>query len=79
MNEKKFTAMAEFNGFTDIYYNNHVICSVRTEYADNIINLLNKQEERIKELETELKKFKPVIFKTENGDKTLYEKGGIND
>lgn len=74
MNEKKFTAMAEFNGFNDIYCDDHVICSVRTEYADNLINLLNGQEKRIKELEEELKQFKPVIFKTENGDKTFYEK-----
>ena len=42
--------------------------------AKAVCDKLNEQDKRIKELEEELKQFKPVIFKTEDGDKTFYEK-----
>lgn len=61
------------NGDEELCYD---LCSP-TMMQDNwnkVVDKLNKQEKRIKELGEELKKFKPVIFKTEDGDKTFYEK-----
>ena len=44
------------------------------DYVSDVCNLLNEKDKQIKKLEKELKKFQPVIFKTEDGDKTFYEK-----
>ena len=44
---------------------------------DILVELLNELHEENKELKKELGSFKPIIFETENGAITLYEKRGF--
>lgn len=46
------------------------------DMAEAINKLLNEQEERIKQLETELNNYKPIIFKYDGEDFILYSKKG---
>ena len=41
LNEKRFTKGVPFWGFTDINDNGHPLCSVRDEYVDRVVELLN--------------------------------------
>ena len=53
----------------------HRLCAVNFETdAMEMVELLNSQEERIRELEKELKQFEPAIFKYGYGEAILYIK-----
>lgn len=66
----RFRKGAPFNGFTDIYDREKALCSVRNEYVDNMVNLLNDQSQKIMFLKKRL-----AYYEEQDCSKRLSEMG----
>lgn len=68
MTEKRFTLT------NDYFWENQKPIS-----SEDVCELLNKLHEENEQLKKELKSFRPLYFKSENGVTTLYEKVNEDD
>ena len=60
---KRFTYMEQFNGFCDVYDNNHILSCMRLEYVEKTVKLLNELHEEKEELKKRL-----IELKVENAE-----------
>lgn len=80
MTEKRFTlhkGLDTINIMDNTKFREQIYINKSSKDMKCLVGLLNELAEENKKLEKELGLFKPIIFETENGATTLYEKRGV--